>query len=303
MKKMPKNANNFYCKICDFECSKKSNYDKHILTQKHKNRTFRTEKMPKTVITRFTCECGKTYKARNSLWYHKKKCNFIDISNNNENNNDNIVNIDNSSNEMDSYKELLLKSMKKNEELQYLIIEQKEEHNKQLMEILPNIGNNNNNTNNLNIFLNETCKDAINIKEFINSLKLQISDLETTAKLGYVDGISKVFINGLQQLDITKRPIHSGNEDIVYIKDANSWEEDSKHEKTKEAIYQIEKKNTQLITSWIDKHPDCLDSSNNNNIMYNNIVKNIIPEKKDNIDKNTSKIVKNIMKEVFIDKN
>ena len=187
---MPKNAEIFLCEKCDFKCNKNSNYKKHLLTIKHNIRTFRTEKMPKNANL-FSCPCGKSYKSRSSLWYHKKKCSNI---------NESITvqeNIEDKPSMMDiiiQNKEIMNALILQNEQL----MKQNKEQSDTIKELIPKIGNNNNNTihNQFNIqnFLNEDCKDAINFSDFINNLQVSFEDLENQAQIGYINGISKLFI-------------------------------------------------------------------------------------------------------------
>ena len=251
MKKTPKNAEKYICKFCDFKCSKDSDWNRHINTAKHINRTNRTEKTPKNANP-FECECGKKYKAKSGLWNHKKKCNY------NEETKEEITEIT----EDIDYKLLLLKMMEQNKELQNTIVNQQQEYQntivtqqqeyqKTIKEMIPKIGNNNtttttnnNNQFNLQMFLNEDCKNALNIKDFVNSLQLSIKDLTDTGKLGYVDGISRIFVNALNDMDVTERPIHCTDlkRETVYIKDADKWEkEGSENTKLKKTIRDIEK--------------------------------------------------------------
>ena len=194
MNKSPKIAKIFECEKCDYSCSKKSEWNRHILTRKHKNRTNRTKNIQKISNEKFICECGKSYNARNSLWYHKKKCEY-------EEKMEEIQEEKKEENDL-NYKEMFLEMVNENKEL-----------HKTMRDIIPTIGNNNNNNINnsqfnINVFLNEDCKDALNLMDFVDSLKLQLKDLDNTGKLGFVEGTSRIFIEGLNKLEITKRPIH-----------------------------------------------------------------------------------------------
>ena len=175
---MPKNAEIFYCESCDFECRKKSNYDKHLLTRKHKIRTNSNEKNAEKVTSYMCLTCGKNYSSRSSLWYHKKKCTEIPSE-------DKIViseNKPNTSENNDLLKDMLVKVIDENKELR-----------KTVQDMIPKIGNTTNTTNNItnkfnmNIFLNEECKDALNLMEFIDSLQIQMEDLVNTRKTGFVN--------------------------------------------------------------------------------------------------------------------
>jgi hypothetical protein len=170
---------------------------------------------------------------------------------------------------------------------------------KTMQEIIPNIGNNNNNqTNNINlqIFLNEQCKDALNIMDFVNSLKLQLKDLENTGKLGFVEGTSKIMIDGLKELDLHKRPIHCSDlqNEILYVKDDNTWKQDSDNKDTmKKAIDEISKANMKQLPKWMTDNPTYADDEE-----YMQIVSNIM--KMDDIDGDKTEIIKNVSKEVIL---
>jgi hypothetical protein len=210
----------FICQQCDYKCCKKFNWDRHVLTSKHLKSTninkiaTKTEQNEQKKETYMCHTCDKQYKDRTGLWRHKKSCNFE-----NEQNND--VKIDNEL----SDKNLIIMLMKKNDELQSM-----------MMEVIKNGTNNttNNTTNshnkafNLNFFLNETCKDAMNIMDFVDSIKLQLSDLERVGELGYVEGISKIIVKNLKELDVTQRPVHCTDQkrETMYIKDDDKWEKD-----------------------------------------------------------------------------
>ena len=232
-----KNAEKFHCIICDFHCSKKSNFDKHIMTRKHEN----TAKMLTNTDTKnaenadinldannFICECGKEYKHRQSLHNHKKQCNNIQQNLKD----DFIINKD--------FIMMILKQnqeiLKENGELKYMIMDTQN----QIIKVIEN-GNNTTNINNtttntnshnkafnLNFFLNETCKDAMNIMDFVDSIQLQLSDLEKMGEIGYVEGISNIIVKNLSALDVSKRPVHCTDKkrETIYIKDENKWEKD-----------------------------------------------------------------------------
>jgi hypothetical protein len=286
---MPKNAEKFYCEKCDFICCKKSNYDAHILTSKHQNRTTLNDFMPKNAVL-FACRnCEKTYKARNSLWYHEQKC-----CNQNKINNDN--------------KNLVDYLIKENSEFKDMILEQ----NKVIAKICENTNttiynnsNNNNKTFNLQLFLNETCKDAMNINDFVNSIKLQLTDLENIGENGYVDGISNIIVKKLKVLDVTQRPIHctDSKREILYVKDENKWEKENKeNNKLRKVIKQVAHKNTGLLKDFRDKHPDYGKSESKHSDHYNKLIIEAMGGKGDNELDKEDKIIKKIAKEVIIDK-
>jgi len=302
--KIPKIYN---CSICDYNTSNKKDYNKHLLTLKHKSMT-NDDKTPKN---NHKCTCGKSYKFRQGLSAHKKNCNYIEIIN--QEKVEGIINqekeegIINQEDEID-YRELLFKMMEQNNELQQTIVGQQQT----IKELIPTIGNNNNNstTNNNNnqfniqVFLNEDCKDALNIKDFVNSLELSIKDLTETGKLGYVDGISRIFMKALNEMDVTERPIHCTDikRETVYIKDADKWEkEESENPKLKKTIRAIENKNLSMIPKWQEENPNFreMGSYASEEFMQLSITALGGNEEKGKRDK---KIVKNVLKQVMIDK-
>ena len=311
MIKTPKNADIFLCEKCNFKCSKESEWNRHINTAKHLNRINEIEKTQKTPSI-YMCKCGKKYKYSRGLWGHNKKCIFEETETKEEPKEEpkeeTIEDID--------YKQLLFKMMEQNNELQQTILGQQQEYQKSqqeyqntIKEIIPKIGNNNNNNSNnqfnLQMFLNEDCKDALNIKEFVNSLQLNIKDLTDTGKLGYVDGISRIFVNALNDMDVTERPIHCTDikRETVYIKDADKWEkEENDNPKLKKTIRAIENKNLRMIPKWQEENPESriMDTRQADELMVISINALGGNEEKEKLEK---KIVKNVLKEIRIDKN
>jgi hypothetical protein len=197
---------------------------------------------------------------------------------------------------------IILKLLDQNANLQNQILELSKEKST----VITNNTITNNNQFNLNIFLNEHCKDALNLMDFINSLQVQIADLEATGKLGYAEGISKIFINGLKELELHKRPIHCSDakREVFYVKDCDIWEKDSKEkEKIKKAIKIITHKNIGQIANWQKANPEYSDVEHKKNDEYMQIVFSAMcGGSKDEEDKNYEKIIKNIAKEVIIQK-
>jgi hypothetical protein len=204
-----------------------------------------------------------------------------------------------------------------NQEFKELLIDQNKQlldQNKQLIEISKNqtitqINTNCNNTTNkfnLNFFLNEQCKDALNLADFINSLHLQLSDLQTVGKLGYSEGISKIFVNGLKELDLYKRPLHCSDikREILYVKDEDKWQkEDDENTKMKHAIQHITHKNIKQIPKWVEQNPSCKDSDSKQNEEYMQLVSNSMTG--NSLEEqlyNMNKIISKVAKEVIIDK-
>lgn len=269
MKKCQKNAETFYCESCNFTCSKKSNFDKHLLTAKHQNRTNRTEKEPKNANP-LTCECGKTYKARNSLWYHQKKCPISPLYEKPEipEKVEKVEKLEKVENDENGYKDMIHTLIQQNTELQNMLVDQQKEHRNQIQEILPKIGNTTNNTTNnfnLNIFLNEQCKDAMNIMDFVRSLQICSADLENTGKLGYSEGMSQIIIKGLKDLDLHQRPVHCSNikKEILYVKDNDQWTEDADKSILKNAIDHVDKESTKHIHTYLEEKQDTNDDTTN----------------------------------------
>jgi hypothetical protein len=285
----PKNADIFYCNLCDFKCSKKSDWERHISTKKHIRLTNTyTNYADYAESNIFICECGNKYKHRQSLYNHKKKCNF---NSHKSDNND---------------KELIMMMLKDNSELKHVLLEVV----KNGITTNTNSNNNNNITNNnhfnLNLFLNETCKNAMSITEFVEQIPLTINDLEDTARLGYVEGISKIFIKGLKDLEVNERPIHCSDakRETLYIKEGDIWEkDDSDKTKLTNAIRKVGHRNIRMIPEWKKKYPDCEDYYSKKNDLYLKIVnQSMCGGTEEETETNYNKIKKNIIKEVVIEK-
>jgi hypothetical protein len=289
-KKCQKMPINFICENCDFSCSKLSNYNKHLLTLKHQNSYTELQKMPKMPESerKNICDCGKEYKYRQGLYTHRKKCGTEK------------KNADKNNSEVTELTTIIVEMVKNNNDLQKQVLDV-------CKNIQPNISNNNNNNNNtfnLQFFLNEQCKDAMNITDFINSVTLSLTDLENMGTSGYVNGISSIIIKELRGLDITKRPVHCSDakRETLYIKDEDKWEKECpENTKMKTAIRTVEKKNIKLISEWTDKHPKFTNSTTKENDEYLQILIETMGGKGD-YEKNKNKVIKNIAKEVVIDK-
>jgi len=264
----------FYCELCDYICSRKHHLNQHFLTQSHKKRVVNNvdNSINHTENPNyFTCSnCNKSYKERSGLWKHKKKCE-PDISNNNIDLTDSNV---------------ILHLIKQNDDFKQILIEQSKtilDQNNKLFEICKNGTSNtnishvnsHNKTFNLNVFLNETCKDAMNIMDFIDSIKLQLSDLEKVGKNGYVEGISDIITANLKALDVTQRPIHCTDKkrEVLYIKDENKWEkEDDEKKKLRKAIKRVASKNQRLLPKFKEAHPDCIKAASRFSDQYNKMI-------------------------------
>lgn len=302
-KNLPKTCFKFYCEYCDYGTCKKSSFTDHILTVKHKKAILGDKQLTKSAATSvdskiFVCnKCEKQYTSRNGLWKHKTKgmC----------------------SNDCD--KSLLFEndiSLKYQEKIDYLtsvvldIVSKNSELTKQIVELSSKSGINNsfnnNKTFNLQVFLNEECKNALNIRDFVESIQVQLSDLENTGKLGYVEGISKIFINNLNQLEKRDRPIHCSDikREILYIKNDNEWIKETQDKTNiKNAIKQVANKNIKQIRNWQEKYPDYNDPDSKQNDKYMKIVLNSMSGSTEEEQKNNlNKIIKNLAKEVVIEK-
>jgi hypothetical protein len=246
---MPKQ---YSCIRCSFKCSKESNYKNHIMTAKHKMIT-NDNKMPKNA-TAFTCECGKLYKFASGLSRHKVKCDLI-----NKNNETGVVDVPSNSvinNENNSILELILQNKElmnllitKNHQTDELILQNKEMQ-KTVLEIVPKIGNNNNNTTNnnnqfnLQVFLTEDCKDALNFTDFVKQIQISFADLENQAENGYVKGISQLFVESLNELGKHKRPIHCTDKKrkTLYIKEKDEWDKEGSLDTLKKGIQEVSRR-------------------------------------------------------------
>jgi len=268
----------YECEICDFKCSKYSNLQTHLSTRKHQNRTKLNKKMPKNADIIFTCKnCGKYYKARNSLWYHEQKC---EVS----------------------------KEPPISQELVKAILQQNKSLHQTLLTLSTNkpASINSSKTFNLNFFLNETCKNAMNISDFVSMIQPKIENLEETGRVGYVTGISNLILNQLNDMELDNRPVHCRDlkREILYVKDKNEWNKETPESPILiNAIKVIAHKNIQTISEWQEKHPNCNDYNSRYNKEYLNIVSNAMAgSSTEEIHKNMGKIVSNIAKEMTIDK-
>jgi hypothetical protein len=294
-----KNEGIFYCPTCDFKCSYLCDWKRHKDTRKHTTSHNGNKMEIKTAKTHknYECTCGKKYTTNSGLWKHKKNCKQDNCD--------------------DSYQTMgqLPKDFKITPQMFYDLLKQNNELQKSLIAMakekgptnITNCGNNSNNkTFNLQIYLNETCKNALNISDFVNQIQLTINDLEETGKLGYAEGISRVFLKNLDGMDSTSRPIHCSDSkrETLYIKEADQWhkEEEDKPILTK-AIKQVANKNIKQITEWQKLHPEYNNPESKQNDKYMQIVLNSMSgSTKEEAEKNYEKIIKNVIKETVIDK-
>jgi hypothetical protein len=308
---MPELCHKFYCNICDYGTSKKSSYDNHKLSAKHQKgiknnvlETFGNENMPKLCHSKYSCEfCDKDFNNRSGLWKHKQKCLTEK----------NITNKDVNNKGLDE-KDLIMMLINDNKDFKQLILDvckEKDEYKTMMMKVLEN-GTHNTTTHtnshnkafNLNFFLNETCKDAMNITEFVESIKLQLSDLERVGELGYVEGISNIIVKNLKDLDVTQRPVHCTDKkrETMYIKDENTWEKDEEQKKMHKLVRKVADKNARMLPKFKEAHPDCLKSSSRFSDQYNKIIMEAMGGRGDNDFEKEEKIIKRVSKEVIVDK-
>ncbi len=312
----------YKCEECGFRCNKKSNYTNHISTRKHTilNVPILTDNDNDIdndndqISVSFSCsKCDKQYKARNSLWYHQKKCTGSkqpasdDGSLADEKSSD--KNMETILSDNTDFKKIILDVVKSNTELQH----QNTELQKKILEVcqINNTVNNNintinshNKTFNLQFFLNEQCKDAMNMSEFVNSFELKLEDLESVGELGYVEGITKLFVDKLNSMDVYKRPIHCSDakREILYIKEDDRWERELRsNPKLRKAIKTISFKNMKLAPLWSDTYPDSKSSESSLNDVYMNIIIQSTGGSGD-ISISEDKIIKRIAKEIVIEK-
>jgi hypothetical protein len=293
----------FYCEKCDYGCCKKSVFNQHINTSKHKNATNMLHNATDLYLKN-SCVCGKKFQHHSSYYRHKKKC-LKD-----EKKEETLEKIENNAeSENNITPELIIEIIKQNQEFKNLLLEQ----NKTIIELSKNNSTNINNSNinsnnksfNLNFFLNETCKNAMNIMDFVDSIKIQLSDVESIGELGYVNGMSKLIIKHLNALEENMRPVHCSDpkRESLYVKDANVWEkEDPENKKIKKAIKYISHKNICALPEWKAKYPDCIYSDSKKSDQYNHIVVEAMGGSGDNDAEKVDKIVKKIAKVVTIDK-
>jgi hypothetical protein len=312
-KSCSKIAKTFSCEKCNYFTCKKSSFEKHLETNKHKVTVSDICHNVGDAKVAYTCQnCEKIYYSRNGLWVHKKSCTI-------EENKDtksmlNGVNV----NEL-SDKDLMLMIINDNKELRNLLIEQVKENKNMMLEVLKNgthnTTNNNNNTNtncmnnnktfNLQFFLNETCKDAMNITDFVESIKIQLSDLEKMGEVGYIEGLSNIITSNLKIMDVTERPVHCTDKkrETIYIKDDNKWEkEDDNKSRLRKAIKQIASKNFKLMPAYREKYPGCQFSESKQSDKYNKLMIEALGGEGDNDIEKENKIIHNISKNVVINK-
>ena len=295
---MPKLCSKYFCKKCDYNTSKKSSYDNHILSRKHQKSMIVNQNMPKLCSDYICPNCNKIYKDNSGLWRHKQKgaCKIIDDDYKPSDNK--FINDDISPELI----KLITELVKGQNGLQESIIElckngtTNNSHN--------TTTNSHNKAFNLQFFLNETCKDAMNIMDFVESIQLQLSDLEKVGEIGYVEGISNIIVKNLKELDVTQRPVHCTDKkrETIYIKDENKWEKDDDKNKIRKMIKRIASKNQRLLLKFKELHPDCIKYHSKYSDQYNKLIVESMGGSGNNDLEKEDKIIRNIVKNVVVDK-
>ena len=304
-KKVPNNSNFFSCEICNYNTSRKSQFDRHLMTAKHKNNEKYNHLELKSSdfsnnVCNFSCICGKMYPYRSSLYNHKKKCVFI--KNNNENNL--ILNVKENNDTNEDLKNLVCKLIKENNEIKNSIMKENNELRAQVNELIPKVGNNNTINNNqklnINIFLNEQCKDALNMNDFIKSIEISLEQLDYTKKNGLALGLSNAIVENMNKLSLYERPMHCTDikRETLYIKEENKWTKDENKEKIKNAIKKASGKNYNALQNWKSNNPDFINDHLKQED-FTNIISTIgkLSEEIDN------RIIKSLCKETYIKTN
>ena len=305
-KNSPKISKYFECIQCDYTCYKNSDYEKHCLTKKHNAIIAGDNAIP----TIFTCHCGNQYKHRSSFYRHKKDCNpvehYIDPAQPSSSIPVPAVQLVDAS--------VVLELLKQNQDFKDLILEQ----NKQMIELMKNTGNTTNNTNNttntnchnkfnLNVFLNETCKDAISMDDFINSLEVTRDDFIRTGNVGFVQGMSSVLVKRIRNMELHTRPMHCTDlkRETVYIKNEDKWEkEDMDKTHLRKAVKNVARKNMNELKRWVqDSKPEVETHGTTEYEDYFKYYKSALGGYDREEDKEfEEKIIKNVLKEVQVDK-
>jgi len=290
-------AQEYFCKSCYYKTCKTSSWKKHLITSKHQN-TINTINLTISKDAHKKCYhkccCGKIYKHFSSLWNHKKKCQYqLDECELVQNMTD---------------KELIMYLLKENKEFKELILDQSnkmlELASKPYSTINNNNCNNNNKQFNLQVFLNEKCKNAMNMSDFLDTIQINEEDFENIGKLGYIQGISNIFIKGLKDLDETMRPLHCNDikRETLYIKDNDVWNKDDNKHKIRNAIALIAHKNFKYIPVWQEANPSSFDVTTKKNDLYMKIANQVTTAITPDDESGINKIIRNVASKVVIDK-
>ena len=278
-----KKDHEYICEQCKYITNNKKDFNKHLMTLKHKNNENYNKNVPKIPLL-FTCECGKKYNHRASLYNHKKKCNIKNISINDEY--DNTKDLD--------YKSMFLQIINENKELR-----------KTITELIPKVGNNHNTINsnnknkfNINVFLNEKCKDALSMDEFINKIEVSMKNLLITKEKGQTHGISNIIIENMNKLSLYERPMHCTDKkrETLYVKN-NEWEKDDNKEYINKALKKVESKQLKNLNVWLEQHPNYM-----NNPLEQEEFAKLMSECGKSVDDGREKIIKKLCDNVYLEK-
>jgi len=281
----------YCCENCDYVTNRKSNFENHLLSAKHQME-LNGINIKQELSNNFCCDkCSKIYQTQSGLWKHTKKCNVTTVTDSN----------------VDSFDkdQLILMLIKENSEFKTMMMEQQTTMLKIIENGTHNTTNSHNKSFNLQFFLNETCKDAMNIMDFVDSIKLQLCDLENVGKVGYINGISSIIVKNLNLLDETKRPVHCTDtkREVLYVKDEDKWQKENENKpKIRKMIKHVTHKNTKLFKDFKEKYPGCEKSESKYSNTYDKLIVEAFGGKGDNYEEKEDKIIKNILKEIKIEK-
>ena len=315
----PQNFPKYSCAQCHIKTNNKKDFEKHLATAKHlrwsQGDAGDAEGDAKFPISEsFSCEnCNRKYRSRNGIWKHKKICLEKEINlevvlfNPDDEPTENIIlhtnTHHNTNNDITTLTGLVIEVVKNNSEFQKQMLDMCKNMQSNIISNNCNNTTNSNNTFNLQIFLNEHCKDAMNISEFIDSFDLQISDLENVGRVGYIEGMSNIIINKIKELDVSKRPIHCSDlkREIIYIKDDDVWErEDANNTKFRKVIKKVAGKNIGMLNDWRDMYPECMDVESEYNDIFVKLTRTAMGPS--DTEATEAKIMKKIVKHIVIDK-
>ena len=279
-------SKNFCCKKCNYYTSRKSQYDRHLLTLKHEKIT-NDNNLEQKVPNEFICECGKKYNYLSGLSRHKKTCKGEKKETSIIENEENV-----------DYKSMFFEIIKKNNEFQDLLMKQSQ----QISELIPKVGNTINSHNkqkfNINVFLNEKCKDAISMDEFIDKIEVSMKNLLTTKEKGQVYGISNIIMENMNKLSLYERPLHCTDKkrETLYVKN-NEWEKDDSKTHINKALKKVESKQLKNLNVWLEEHPNYM-----NNPVEQEEFAQLMSECGKSIDDGREKIIKKLCDNVYIEK-
>jgi hypothetical protein len=306
--KNEKNENKFICENCDFKCRWKCDWNRHLTTAKHIQETNRSKTNEKNDATKLQSmwtnicqECNKRYKTRSGLWKHMQICEKVELT-------INALKVANGDDSESVAVKLALGILKSNDALvksnETMVEMAKQVTAGNMVNSNNHITNNITNNFNLQLFLNDKCKDAVNITDFIDNIQIQMNELENVGTNGYVNGITDIILARLKDLDVTKRPVHCTDlkREVLYIRDDNEWNRDEDRSKIKNMITKVASKNYRTIPQWRDEHPDCKDPENRQYDFCINMMRNSLGDLGDEQARLDNKIIKNIAKEVVVDK-